>query len=105
MVVVIECTDPRALLSAMRDRMTRGYEGVWWMDLDGDLVYSGPDTRLLTAAVLRPVVGPGTIRVEVVRWKAQKLTRPVVGGYVTAFVGMVVTHFSTWVKRVVVEMG
>lgn len=103
MTVIIETADPKGLMSAIRNRITRGYEADWAIDLDGDFEYCGPDARLLDAAVLRPVVGEGVVRVSVVQWRAQKLTKPLRSAYVVAFVGMLL-HFSSWIKRVVIEM-
>ena len=103
MTVIIETADPKGLMSAIRNRITRGYEADWAIDLDGDFEYCGPDARLLEAAVLRPALEVGRVRVSVVQWKAQRMTKPVRGAYVVAFVGMLM-HFSTWIKRVVIEM-
>lgn len=89
-------------MSAIRNRITRGHETEWLLDLDGDFCYCGADPRLLDAAVLRPALGEGMIRVSVVQWKAARLTKPIRGAYVVAFVGMLL-HFSTWWRRVIIE--
>lgn len=103
MTIIIETADPKGLMGAIRNRMTRGYEREWLLDLDGDFQYIGPDQRLLDTAVLRPALGEGKVVVRVVQWKGARLTKPIRGAYVVAFVGMLM-HMSTWIRRIEITM-
>lgn len=92
MSIIVQTSQPKALLTALRKAIDDGEVKTWSYDLDGDFTHT-PD-QWVRKAWLRPYPGSGVLSFGLLGQKEVAMTISIYGVYHGRFIEMLLTHFD-----------
>lgn len=92
MALVINTSNPTALLSAIKKAIDDKKIETWFYDSDGDFTHTPDQWKF--QAWLRPVVAPGVLIFGLLGKKDVVMTKLIYGVYHGRFIEMLLTHFD-----------
>jgi hypothetical protein len=98
MSLVVETSEAKALLAAIKNYIDEGHIKTWEYDEDGDFTHTAEQWK--KKAWLRPSVEQGRLSFELLKANNVPLTNTIYGIYHGRFTEMLLTHFRDSLKRV-----
>lgn len=97
MAVNIQCSDPQALLSAIKTAIRTGVVNTWLVDEDGDFTHAPEQWKY--KAWFRTNVSAERLTFNILAPRGKQLSRVVYGVYHGRFIEMLLNHFDLQFTR------